>query len=324
MQLPIAEQKCSTKIKPGTPSCAVCGRNEFEEFLQAPDRYHGRLQRYRLLRCRACSLVWLDGPPAPEEMGTHYGPDYDRSVAVAGDSPDRWKGRVDTLCHYKTGGTLLDLGCSSGGFLRAMKGPSWKLYGIEMSEEVAGRAETETGAEVFVGDILDAPFPPASFDVITCFHVFEHLYQPQEVLRKVSQWLKPGGIFDVIVPNIDSAGARIFGTYWYALELPRHLYHFSPKSLQNLAGSVGLEPVLLTTGREVFIENSSRYIIDEILRRVGKPRAPLAKFRTPSISFRVIRKAFRMTLLPALNGMASLAGDGESINGIFRKPAQSN
>src|SRR6202049_1076931 len=126
-----------------------------------------------------------------------------------------------------------------------------------MSTESADRALARCGAKVFVGDILDAPFKPASFDAITCFHVFEHLYQPREVLAKVSEWLKPGGIFYAMMPNIDSAGARIFKSYWYALELPRHTYHFSPASLRSMAHSVGLHEVSVTTHREVFIEAST-------------------------------------------------------------------
>jgi SAM-dependent methyltransferase len=300
-------------------SCPACGHTGASRFLSAPDRYHGRREPYHLTRCRACSLVWLENSPRPEEMGQHYGPDYDRSVAAAGADPNRWLGRRDTLLRHKSGGTLLDLGCSSGGFLASIKSPSWRLYGIEMSHEMAARAEAKTGAEVFVGDILDAPYPPERFDAITCFHVFEHLYQPREVLEKVSEWLKPGGIFYAFMPNIDSAGARIFKSYWYALELPRHLYHFSPASLRYLATSVGLSEVSLTAEREVFIESSTRYWIDEMVRNVGISRLPLAKATRPSIPFRLIRKAFRMSLLPVLNGLASFAGDGESIHAIFTK-----
>jgi 2-polyprenyl-3-methyl-5-hydroxy-6-metoxy-1,4-benzoquinol methylase len=253
-------------------------------------------------------------------MGEHYGPDYDRSVAAAGDSPARWSGRVKVIGQHKTGGTLLDLGCSSGGFLKSVASPRWQLYGIEMSETVARRAEAVTGAQVFVGDILDAPYAPSSFDVITCFHVFEHLYEPREVLKKVEAWLKPGGLFYLMVPNIDSAGAKVFNTYWYALELPRHLSHFSPASLSAIARSVGLEVESLTTHREPFIENSVRYWLDERFRRAGRQRVPLARRPAPGIPYRVLRKAFRLTGLPLLNGAVAFAGDGESIHGIFKKP----
>lgn len=314
MKTEVAERPAST----GT-ACSFCGQNAPEKWLEAPDRFHGRAQVYQLVRCPSCSLVWLDNPPRPEEMGNHYGEDYDRAIAGGGEDPDHWKGKRDVVLRHKSGGAVLDLGCSSGGFLDSLKGPSWKLYGIEMSEPVAQKARARCGAEVFVGDILDAPFAPGSFDAITCFHVFEHLYQPQEVLANVSKWLKPGGIFYAIMPNIDSAGAKIFGTYWYALELPRHLYHFSPKSLRNVAGAVGLNPLSITTDREVFIEPSTRYILDDALQQFGVSRTPMAKAKRPGVPFRAVRKAFRLTLLPVLNGLASLAGDGESIHAVLQK-----
>lgn len=301
-------------------TCPVCGDQGAREFLCGRDRFHGAAAVYRLLQCPSCSLVWLADPPSPSEMGAHYGADYDRSVAKAGDSPERWKGRVKLIRELKAGGSLLDLGCSNGGFLRAMKSPSWSLFGIEMSDSVATRAAAATGAQIYIGDILDAPYPAESFDVVTCFHVFEHLYHPREVLAKVAAWLKPGGIFYTMMPNIHSAGERIFGSYWYALELPRHLYHFSPLALRRLADSVGLESYSIDTHRELFFESSVRYCFDAALLNIGIARTPLAQAKTPGIPFRIVRKGFRWTALPLLNVVATLIGDGESIHAILRKP----
>lgn len=300
--------------------CPACGELRAEQLLAAPDRFHGRRQFYQLDCCSSCGLVWLKDPPAPESMGEHYGPDYDRWVAAAGNDRRRSDDRVETVAQYKNSGSLLDLGCSSGAFLQAMKNPNWRLFGIEMSEVVANRAQSVSGAEVFVGDILDAPFEPESFDVITCFHVFEHLYEPVAVLKKVAEWLKPGGIFFVMVPNIDSAGAHVFKSFWYALELPRHLYHFSPKSLHKLAESTGLEEVSIRTYRELFFEKSVRYCVDEVLRRVGLPRTPLAYTSKPALPVRALLKAFRLTILPVLKSISAVAGSGESVHAILRKP----
>jgi 2-polyprenyl-3-methyl-5-hydroxy-6-metoxy-1,4-benzoquinol methylase len=300
--------------------CPSCRGTSLESFLEAPDRFHGRTDMYRLVQCQSCALIWLDPAPAPEEMGHHYGPDYDRSVAQANaGSMKRESFRRNFLTTHKQRGTVLDLGCSSGSFLNSLKGPDWILYGIEMSPNIAKIATERTGANIFVGDVLEAPFAPNTFDAITCFHVLEHMYYPREILAKISGWLKPGGVFVSFMPNIDSAGARIFGSYWYALELPRHLYHFSPKSLRILAQSVGLEEVSVITDREVFIEASTRYILDDTLRKIGINRAPLARAKRPGIPFRLVRKAFRMTALPLLNSLASFAGDGESIHAVFRK-----
>jgi SAM-dependent methyltransferase len=253
-------------------------------------------------------------------MGQHYGADYDRAISSAGEATvERWRGRCETLARYKKGGRILDLGCSSGSFLSALPRNRWELYGIEMSQEVAQRARERCGVDVFVGDILDAPFPTGHFDAITCIHVFEHLYQPKEVLAKVAQWLKPGGIFYTLMPNIDSAAFRFFKSYWYALELPRHLFHFSPRSLSYLTDSCGLRVLSLKTEREVFFEHSARYAFNDALQTIGVQRAPLATASPSRLPFRVVRKAFRLTLRPALDGLIGLGGDKEIIEGIFQR-----
>jgi len=298
----------------------MCVQTGAREWLRAPDRLHGRHDQYRLDRCQACSLVWLSNPPHPSEMHLHYTDAYHRIISAGGEnSPARWGFRKEALDHYKHSGTLLDLGCSSGAFLTFMRNESWRLYGIEMSPEAAKTAESSSGAQVFAGDIPDAPFHPESFDVITCFDVLEHLYQPRQVMVKVAEWLKPGGIFYVLVPNVDSAEARVFGSYWHGLELPRHLFHYSPASLKFLAASVGMRELSLETRRNPAIGTSLRYVWDDVFSSVGIHRTPVAYRAEPGIPWRAARKLVRMTVLRGLLAMAPLVGGGESIHAIFRK-----
>jgi SAM-dependent methyltransferase len=302
--------------------CSVCGQNRIQEHLRAPDRFHGRKQSYQLIRCPACSLVWLDNPPLPSEMGQHYGADYDRFIGDGGEtSPERWRGRREILVKYKPSGALLDLGCSSGSFLASLRGQSWELHGVEISPAAAEKARARSGAQVFVGDILEAPFEPESFDVITSFDVLEHLYRPRDVMEKVSTWLKPDGIFYTLVPNIEAWEARLFRSYWYALELPRHLFHYTPGSLRYLAESVGLEEVLVATHSNSCFEYSARYICDDLLQAIRCSRTPLAVAKGPSLPFRVVRKAFRLALLQVFSRLAAMAEAGESIHAVFRKNA---
>src|ERR1700676_4623965 len=88
MQTEAVERDSSVENVPSNPEhCPACGYIGGGQWLQAPDRFQGRPPLYQLLRCRECSLVWLKNPPSPEEMGYHYGPDYDRAIAGAGEDP---------------------------------------------------------------------------------------------------------------------------------------------------------------------------------------------------------------------------------------------
>jgi len=304
----------------GLEPCPICGQSGAQEWLHGPDRLHGRQENYTLLRCSGCSLVWLTKPPKPSETHLHYTDAYHKLISAGGEnSPERWRARKATLTQYKETGVLLDLGCSSGSFLEFMRSDSWKLYGIEISADGARAAEAKSGAVIFAGSIADAPFARDSFDVITCFDVLEHLYEPLQVMTRVEEWLKPGGVFYVLVPNIDSAEGRVFGSYWHGLELPRHLFHYSPASLKFLAESVGLREVSLETRRNAAVGTSLRYVWDDVFRTVGIHQTPVAYRGEASIPWRAARKLVRMTVLRALLATAPLVGGGESIHAIFRK-----
>jgi SAM-dependent methyltransferase len=300
----------------------VCGSDSAAPFLQAPDRFNGRKDPYRLVRCEACGLVRLSDPPSPTEMPFHYGQEYHKSIQVAGETgiDRRWEHHRRTISNLKEQGTILDIGCGTGAFLRSLKGGAWRLYGVEISEDEAQKARTSTGAEVFVGDPLDAPFGPETFDVITCFHLLEHVYQPLALLKRIRTWLKPGAILYVILPNIDAWEARIFRSYWYGLELPRHLFHFSPLSLERAIGAAEMQTVLLHTLLEdSFSEHSFHYIFEELFQKVGISKAPLSAGLPASFPLKVARRLFRVSIESLFRYAARAAGRGASIEGVFRK-----
>jgi len=308
---------------PGTipnKGCPCCGEYRFRHWMRVPARSQSGARSYDLLQCPSCSQVWLGDPPTPEEMSHYYTAEYHRAVGHSGEtSPKRWNRHLRVISKYKVAGSVLDIGCSSGGFLGYLKSGPWKLHGIEASLPTAERARATTGADVFAGDVLDAVFPPGNFDVITCMDVLEHLYEPREVLRKVCKWLKPGGIFYVFVPNVMSWEARIFRSYWYGLDLPRHLHHFSANSLAALATSVGLRQVHMGTPPVCFLEESTQVLFDDLARRAGLRQAPLDLTTKPGMAWRVVRKGLRISIEPLYSMVAARCVAAACVQGVFER-----
>jgi 2-polyprenyl-3-methyl-5-hydroxy-6-metoxy-1,4-benzoquinol methylase len=307
-------------------SCPLCGSLQTLDLLRAPDRFHLRQDVYQLVRCTSCSCVWLSSPPKPEEMSFHYGDDYHRAIVRGGETSAsrRWQGHREIISRHRRGGAILDIGCSSGGFLGTMAGAGWELFGIEMEPSTAEKARERTGAEVFVGDALDAPFPPESFDVVTCFDVLEHIYEPRQFLAKILEWLKPGGILYVKLPNIDSWEAKLLGTYWYGLELPRHLYHFSPRSLRRLMSTLGFQEISITANESgSHLPNSARYIYEAFRQKLGSSPVSLAETlangRPSSLPWRVVRKLMQVSLVWPWAKITGAAGAGVFIDAIVAK-----
>jgi len=301
--------------------CPLCRGSEISHFLSAPDRFHLRTKTYELARCSICACVWMPDPPCHAELPFHYDDDYNRVTSSAGQTlaPKRWKQQRALISRYKHGGKLLDIGCSSGGFLGTLDPRQWELYGIEIAAQMASEARATAGAEVFTGSVMDASFAQNSFDVITCFDVLEHQYDPPGFLAKVRGWLKWDGIFIAVLPNIDSWESRMFGTFWYGLELPRHPFHFSRRSLAYLMRTAGFEVMSLTTPPISFIERSVSYCYEEMLRGLGLEPRPQSRPKSANLLWKVVRKAFRVSLIHPYSQAAALAGQGGSIQAVFRK-----
>lgn len=321
-------QNDTQKIASGDPEalrigrCPCCGGDRSTQLMSVPDRSQRGASSYALLQCPSCLHIWLGNRPTPEEMSQYYGATYHRDIGHSGEtSPKRWAQHVQVLSKYKIGGSVLDIGCSSGGFLGYLRGGPWKLHGIEASQHAAERARARTGADVFAGDVLNAKFPPDSFDVITCMDVLEHVYEPREVLRNVCNWLKPGGMFYVFVPNIMSWEARIFRSYWYGLDLPRHVHHFTAQSLAELTRSVGLRQVSLATPAGCYLEESTWILCDDLARRAGLWWPSWDWIAKPGIAWRIVRKGLRLSVEALYSVVASRFGAAASLQAVFEKDA---
>lgn len=216
--------------------------------LRGRDRIYGRLGEFQVVRCRTCGLLRTNPRPAPEAMGQFYPDDYGpylgTRIAVSGPARRGPIAALRRLYHavfrYRTDavpsmppGQLLEIGCASGAFLRRMADRGWKVSGVEFSESAAASARA-AGFQVHTGAVEGAPQPEGQLDLVVGWMVLEHLHRPVEVLAKLAAWSRPGAWLVLSVPNAASRDLAWFGETAYALQLPTHLYHFTPATLARV------------------------------------------------------------------------------------------
>ena len=129
--------------------------------------------------------------------------------------------------------SLLDIGCGTGDFLSAAKQNGWDVTGIEPDEKARGIANTKTNNRVLDADQL-FHLEKEQFDVITLWHVLEHLPNLEKQIETFKKLLKPNGTLIIAVPNFNSFDAQYYKSFWAAYDVPRHLWHFSKTAISKL------------------------------------------------------------------------------------------
>ena len=143
-------------------------------------------------------------------------------------------GREKGIIPFIGEGKVLDVGCGNGVILKGLQSEGWKTYGVELNDRASDYARRILGLNVFTGALMDAKFPDSFFDVILFNHTLEHMTSPRRVLAEANRILKAGGLLVISLPNARSIEARLFKSYWFPWELPRHLYHFSFSTLTKI------------------------------------------------------------------------------------------
>lgn len=229
-------------------SCPVCGSVEQTYLFEGRDWLHGLPGHFPVVLCQICGSAYLECRPV--DISTYYPTDSYAAYDIANKRRhySRAVGRQYGLgkrCHLvetikPNGGSLLDVGCGAGDFLSTLRTRSgWQVTGLEPNPDAADYAKRTRHLEVITGILPQPELPNSAFDIVTMWHVFEHLPNPSEVLDEASRLLKPDGVLIVGLPVADSAEAEWFGPSWAGYDVPRHFITYTRSSFVGLLRKSG-------------------------------------------------------------------------------------
>ncbi|HUP13096.1 MAG TPA: class I SAM-dependent methyltransferase, partial [Niastella sp.] len=230
--------------------CPVCEIEAIKPFASVKD-YSVSGETFSIWECADCGLRFTQDAPDEKESARYYksGDYISHTNTKRGIINQLYLqvrkftlGLKAAVVEKHTGlttGRLLDVGAGTGAFLKYMQQKNWQVSGVEPDADARSVARKIVNLELLPTEVLQT-FPKHSFDVITLWHVLEHVHQLHEHMDILKSLLKPGGTLFIAVPNYRSLDARIYDTAWAAYDVPRHLYHFSPESIGALMHRHGL------------------------------------------------------------------------------------
>jgi SAM-dependent methyltransferase len=229
--------------------CSSCGGEEGRR-LAAFDHISG--ERFDIAVCSSCGFGRTD--PAPADLPRYYPTGYYglggirfNPVIEAAIRTSR-SARVAAVTRaHPAPGAILDVGCGRGLMLSDLAHRGWRAVGVEMSDAASRHAREVLGLDVRVGDLASCRFPSGSFNVVTLFHVLEHLPDPDSALAEVRRVILPDGRLLLEVPNFGSLQSRIAGGRGFHVDAPRHLFHFTRAALLRSLERAGFETLSVAT-----------------------------------------------------------------------------
>jgi SAM-dependent methyltransferase len=226
-------------------ACPICRSVHIKPFLTCTDNY-ATGEAFEVFRCDDCGFTFTQDAPSSDEIGRYYA-----SAAYISHSDTR-KGLMNTVYHWVRGlmlnrkarliekesglhtGTLLDVGTGTGYFPHQMKERGWNVEAIEKNAQARDFASAHFDLHVRDDSSWHA-LEDRSFDVVTLWHVMEHLENLDATWDELNRILKDSGVLVIAVPNCASYDASVYRQNWAAYDVPRHLWHFTPSTIRPLA-----------------------------------------------------------------------------------------
>lgn len=221
--------------------CPSCQQTKFTNQDIIID-YANSQESFALSKCDNCELIFTNPRPSIDVIHKYYKSfnyqshkstvqsPFDLAYNIARSYSNARKKRI--ILRYHQAGSILDFGCGTGNFLNTFSSKKWKKIGLDTNLEALKIADSKFGIETYqdLKGIMDLP----KFKVITCWHSIEHVHDLRYTIETLTNRLKSKGTLILAVPNYKSYDAVHYSNYWAGYDVPRHLYHFSPKSIAHL------------------------------------------------------------------------------------------
>lgn len=316
--------------------CPICGQRRWVRAFEAAEVFGG--EKFALSRCD-CGVLATDDDLGIDSLARFY---HYRGGADAG---ERFRGPLEPLMRVlrrlrvatvtygnRTPGRVLDVGCGRGTMLAALAERGWDVYGTELNDAIAASARAVLGDRIRTGPFESVELPAAPFDVVSFWHVLEHLDNPRAALQRARSILRPGGTVVIAVPNVESWQARLTGRSWLHLDVPRHRWHFSAATLRALAAGVGLQHVRT---RHFSLEYGPYGLFQSVVARAGlghslftrilRPTGQRPRWQEPAfwghLAMGLPLAAAALTSIP-VEAIAAALGRGGAIVAVFRNGSE--
>lgn len=227
--------------------CEICESTDLSTFLECTDHFLTK-EKFQLSKCNACGFVFVNPRPGNEKLKFYY--DSPKYISHSGTEQGiinkiykrvrkiTLEKKLKLIKKHTTGTRILDIGCGSGELLNIFKVNNWQTMGVEPNENARNYAINEYGLKVVEENEIEK-IPDQSFDAISLWHVIEHIPGLQKRMTELKRILKTSGTLFIAVPHYNSYDAAHYKEYWAAYDVPRHLWHFTPTTLEMLCKKYG-------------------------------------------------------------------------------------
>ena len=222
--------------------CPWCGSENAQPHIELKDLFLTQ-EPFMILECKDCGLLYTTPRPNKDEIGKYYQSDkyYSHQENKEGFIPKVYekvksinlKNKYKIATEKTTRGKILDIGCGVGDFLHTMEQQGWECTGVEPSEDAKAIAKKRIKAQLLPSEEQEN-LSDGSFDVITMWHVLEHVDALRWQIQQLYRLCKPGGRIIIALPNYKSYDGQYYKAAWAAYDVPRHLNHFNEETIVKI------------------------------------------------------------------------------------------